>query len=178
MWNKEEQGQAPASPQPPVTQSKAARGEQTRIGPSVFLEGTLKCEEDLRLEGELKGTVSVPAHRVVIGSNGQVQANVYARVIEVEGRVVGDLVGVDRVVVSASGNVVGNIKAPRVSLENGAQFKGSIDMEPARSQDAGPRKAAAPQEGATRKGPKPSASATDASSPQAVSGSRAGAARS
>ena len=167
MWNKEEQGQAPASPQPPVTQSKATRGEQTRIGPSVFLEGTLKCEEDLRLEGELKGTVSVPAHRVVIGSNGHVHANIYARVIEVEGRVVGDLVGVDRVVVSASGNVVGNIKAPRVSLENGAQFKGSIDMEPSGVE----------KDGGSRKGPKPSqgAGAADDRSAQAASGSKAGA---
>lgn len=150
MWSKEEQEQEQeqSSPQAPVARPKPSNSEQTRIGPSVSLEGTLKCEEDLRLEGDLKGAVSVPAHRVVIGSSGQVKANVYARVIEVEGRVVGDLVGVERIVVAASGHVVGNLKAPRVSLENGAQFKGSIDMEPAGSgADTG---------AAQRKGPKPS----------------------
>ena len=128
----------------------------------MSLEGTLRCEEDLRLEGKLKGAVSVPNHRVVIGSTGQVKANIHARVIEVEGRVIGDLVGVERVVVSASGNVTGNLKAPRVILENGAQFKGAIDMEPAGSSaDAG---------AAQRKGPKQSVAPT---STQGVSDAKA-----
>ncbi|MDX1642828.1 MAG: polymer-forming cytoskeletal protein [Thermoanaerobaculia bacterium] len=155
MWNKEEQqsassGESPAAATPGPRRSS---GESTRIGPSASFQGSLECDEDLRLEGRLKGEVSVPAHRVVVGTSGKVQADIRARVIEVEGRVVGDLAASERVVVAASGNVEGNIEAPRVSLENGAQFKGSIDMDPGSS------------ESAQRKGPKQSPSA--AASPSA-----------
>lgn len=149
MWSKEEEQSESPRPTPPAKAQQST--EQTRIGASVTLEGTIKCEEDLRLEGQLKGAVSVPNHRVVVGASGKVRADVHARVIEVEGNVVGDLVGVERVVVTATGNVVGNLKAPRVSLENGAQFKGSIDMDPAGSgvdagttQRKGPRQSVAP----------------------------------
>jgi cytoskeletal protein CcmA (bactofilin family) len=147
MFNKDQQN--PDAPQAPST-PRSSSSEQTRIGRSVALKGTLKCDEDLRLEGRLEGAVSVPQHRVVIGASGQVKADVHARVIEVEGRVLGDLVGAERVVVASSGNVQGNIRAPRVSLENGAQFKGSIDMDPGNSSsDTG---------SAERKGPKQSVS--------------------
>lgn len=149
MFNKDQQ-QPPATAATPSPTPKPST-EQTRIGPSVSLEGTLTCQEDLWFDGKLKGSVSVPSHRVVVGSKGLVKANVHARLIEVEGRVVGDLVGVERVVVTATGQVVGNIRAPRVSLENGAQFKGSIDMDPAETKsDAG---------GVQRKGPRPSVTA-------------------
>lgn len=149
MFTKDQQN--PDAPQAPSVPRSSAN-EQTRIGRSVALKGTLKCDEDLRLEGRLEGAVSVPQHRVVIGASGQVKADVHARVIEVEGRVLGDLVGAERVVVASSGNVQGNIRAPRVSLENGAQFKGSIDMDPGNSSsDAG---------SAERKGPKQSTSAS------------------
>lgn len=152
MWNKEEQqsassGESPAQASPRPQRSS---GESTRIGPSASFQGSLECDEDLRLEGRLKGEVSVPDHRVVVGTSGKVQADIRARVIEVEGRVVGDLVASERVVVAASGNVEGNIEAPRVSLENGAQFKGSIDMDPGSG------------ESAQRKGPKQSPSAAAA----------------
>ena len=130
--------------------------ELTRIGASVTLEGDLTCEEDLRVDGRLKGTVSVPQHKVLISSAGKVRANVFARVIEVEGQVRGDLQGAERVVVKATGNVVGNLRAPRVSLENGAQFKGAIDMEQARDDSA------------SRKGPRPSAPASSASKTSAT----------
>jgi cytoskeletal protein CcmA (bactofilin family) len=144
MWNNDEQ--SPGQSSDSSTSSTPRRStELTRIGASVTLEGDLTCEEDLRLDGRLKGTVSVPQHRVLISSTGKVRANVFARVIEVEGQVRGDLEGAERVVVKATGNVVGNLRAPRVSLENGAQFKGSIDMEP--SADAGAK---------SRKGPRPS----------------------
>ncbi len=129
--------------------------ELTRIGASVTLEGDLTCEEDLRVDGRLKGTVSVPQHKVLISSAGKVRANVFARVIEVEGQVRGDLQGAERVVVKATGNVVGNLRAPRVSLENGAQFKGAIDME-------------ARDDSASRKGPRPSASAASPSKTSAT----------
>ena len=144
----EAQGRSPGSTS---TSMPRRSTEQTRIGASVTLDGDLRCEEDLRLDGRIKGTVSVPHHRVLISSTGKVTANVFARVIEVEGQVWGDLEGAERVVIKTTGNVVGNLRAPRVSLENGAQFKGVIDMDQAgSSRDAGDR---------SRKGPRPSSTA-------------------
>lgn len=153
MWNKDEQG-PPSTPSPQPGPSNSGR---TRIGSSVALKGTLKADEDLILEGELNGSIKVASHKVIVGQKGRVKADVSARVIEVEGIVVGDLTGSERVIVTASGNVEGNIKAPRVSLENGAQFKGSIDMDPASMQ--------APSQ-PERKGPK----AAEPSAPGAETG--------
>ncbi len=150
MWDNDDrsQGQSTTSSTSNVPRRST---ELTRIGASLTLEGDLTCEEDLRVDGRLKGTVSVPQHRVLISSAGKVRANVFARVIEVEGQVRGDLQGSERVVVKATGNVVGNLRAPRVSLENGAQFKGAIDMEQAGDADA------------SRKGPRSSAAASSPS---------------
>lgn len=155
MWNKEEQSSPSSrkassreSTTPSTPRPQAPSGEATRIGPSATFHGSLECGEDLRLEGRLEGEVTVPEHRVVVGKSGKVEADIRARVVEVEGRVVGDLVASERVVVAASGNVEGNIEAPRVSLENGAQFKGSIDMDPGTG-----------SESQQRKGPKQSGSA-------------------
>ena len=145
MWNKDDQEGSAAVP---GTQSNAPRAA-TRIGPSVSIRGTVKGGEDLYLEGRVDGEILAPKNRVVIGKSGRIKADVSASVIEVEGEVTGDLTGSERVVVAATGNVHGNIKAPRVSLENGAQFKGSIDMDPAETPPV--VKSAASE----RKGPKP-----------------------
>lgn len=145
MWSKEEEQTATGTPSIPPRPASAT----TCIGPSVVIRGTVEGREDLRLEGRVDGEVSNPNHRVIIGKSGRVKADVSARIIEVEGSVVGDLNGSERVVVAATGNVRGNIKAPRVSLENGAQFKGSIDMDPASVESAS--KSVVPG----RKGPKP-----------------------
>ena len=73
--------------------------------------------------------ITVPAHSVTIGATGHVKAQVRARSITVEGEVEGDLLGEEDVVVRPSGSVLGNIISPRVTLESGCRFKGSIDME-------------------------------------------------
>jgi cytoskeletal protein CcmA (bactofilin family) len=159
MWNKDEQEGSVAVPGHQQSTSRAA----TRIGPSVAIRGTVKGAEDLHLEGRVDGEILAPKNRVVIGQGGAIKADVSASVIEVQGEVTGDLNGGERVVVAATGNVHGNIKAPRVSLENGAQFKGSIDMDPAEA--PAPAKPA-PVE---RKGPKPA----DAPAVLPVEGSKA-----
>jgi cytoskeletal protein CcmA (bactofilin family) len=161
MWNKDEVEGSVGSQGTPHNTQRAA----TRIGPSVAIRGTVKGGEDLHLEGRVDGEILAPKNRVVIGKGGKIKADVHASVIEVQGEVRGDLSGSERVVVSATGNVNGNIKAPRVSLENGAQFKGSIDMDPAEapvvakpaaSERKGPRPADGP--GAAVESPKANAS--------------------
>lgn len=76
------------------------------------------------------GDISLKNHNVIIGKNGDVRANITARQIVVEGQLSGDLKGGEKVIIKATGNVLGNVVSPRVTLEDGAMFKGSIEMEP------------------------------------------------
>ena len=99
------------------------------IGPSIQISGDVTGNEDVRIEGRVEGTVNLSDNVLTIGKEGQINATVNARVIFVEGKVEGDLTGDEKVVVQASGNVRGNIVSPRVTLEDGCKFKGSIDME-------------------------------------------------
>ncbi len=137
-------------PQPEERSKPAVPGDRVaRLGPSLVVKGTLAGEEDLLVEGRLDGEISLRQNRVTIGEHGRVKADVYSKSICVEGEVNGNLFGEDEVVIRRSGKVRGNVTAPRVTLENGAKFKGSIDM------DAGAAKPAPP---ASRPAAQPTAS--------------------
>ena len=99
------------------------------IGATIVVRGEVGGDEDLTINGRLEGSVSLPKHRVVIGKDGRVHANVHANVVEVHGMVEGDLRGDSQVTVRNTGNVAGNITAPQVSIEPGSRFRGSIDMD-------------------------------------------------
>ena len=100
------------------------------IGPSIRIKGEVSGEEDLLIQGRVEGTISLKAHEVSVGESGQVFADILAKTIRVDGKVQGDITAMENVVISKLGNVRGNITAPRVLLEDGAVFKGSIDMDP------------------------------------------------
>lgn len=106
------------------------------IGPSIKIKGEVTGEEDLLIEGTVEGTIILRDQEVSVGQSGKVRADIDARVVKIEGEVTGDIAGAEKVVISKSGNVSGNIVAPRVTLEDGAIFKGSIDMDPGESSDA------------------------------------------
>ena len=99
------------------------------VGPSITIEGDVTGEEDLLIEGRIGGKITLPQNSVTVGSRGRVRAEVTASSITVEGEVEGDLFAEEEVVIRPTGKVRGNIVAPRVSLESGCRFKGSIDME-------------------------------------------------
>lgn len=101
------------------------------IGPSITIKGEVTGEEDLLIQGRVEGSVALDNNEVTVGDSGHVNANIQARVARVDGEVSGDISANEKVVISKSGNVRGNIVAPRVTLEDGAIFKGSIDMDPA-----------------------------------------------
>ena len=101
-----------------------------RLGPSIRIKGTLTGEEDLLIEGSVEGEVTLGQNKVTIGHSGRVKADVRGSSICVEGEVEGNLLGEEEVVIRQSGRVRGNVTAPRVNLENGAKFKGAIDMQP------------------------------------------------
>ena len=137
MWKKDEPAPArrrtspPAAPSPSPAAPRHAEPprEPATIGASINLRGELSGEEDLFIQGRIEGMVSLPKHSVVIGKTGQIRADVRAKSIRVEGEVVGNLFGEEEVLVASSGRLQGNITSPRVTLENGCRFKGSIDME-------------------------------------------------
>ena len=111
----------------PATPSK---GKTAVIGPGIRINGDISGEENLVIEGRVEGTIKLKDHQVDIGPSGRVTANVTAQVVRISGEVDGDITGKEKVVISRSGNVHGNIVSPRVTLEDGAIFKGSIDMDP------------------------------------------------
>lgn len=103
--------------------------EAAVIGPSIQIKGDLSGEEDLVIQGKVNGTIQLKEKSLTVGSQGQVNANVLAHSIIVEGEVNGDLYGSERVSIRKTGNVQGNIVSPKVSLDEGCRFKGSIDMD-------------------------------------------------
>lgn len=107
-----------------------ASGRAAVIGPGIHINGDISGDENLIIEGKVDGKIRLEAHQVDIGQNGKVNADIIAKVIKIAGEVRGDLTGTEKVVISRSGNVHGNIVAPRMTLEDGAIFKGSIDMDP------------------------------------------------
>ncbi len=106
------------------------------IGPSIVIKGTVTGDENLVVQGRVEGSIDLAAHEVSVGESGQVDADIIAKVVKIDGNVAGDVTGKEKVIITRSGNVRGNIVAPRVTLEDGAVFKGSIDMDPGDSAPA------------------------------------------
>jgi cytoskeletal protein CcmA (bactofilin family) len=139
MWKKSEQTEelnpqlspAPQNTPVPVPRSAViAQPSRAVIGPTVTIKGDLSGEEDLLIEGRVEGKVEFRHHSVTVGKNGRIKADIYGKSIMVEGNVEGNLFGDEQLIVRQSGTVRGNIVSPRVALEDGSNFKGSIDMSP------------------------------------------------
>ena len=190
MWKKEDGPDAAAAPRPqtqPVadrTVPLKASGERATIGRSITINGEVSGDEDLLIQGRVDGSVNLKQHSVTVGPDGVVKANITARIVTVEGNVQGNLKAEEQVILRNSAVVEGDVAAPRVVLEDGARFRGGVDM--GESHDRNSRHASA-QRGATETGrsaygtaapstaPDTSASADDA---RAAAGAKGGAAHS
>jgi cytoskeletal protein CcmA (bactofilin family) len=117
-----------ASPAPAAAEPQR-RGERATIGPSIFIKGDLTGDEDLVIEGRVEGKVDLKQNNVTVGRNGRVKADVYGQTVIVEGEVDGNVFAGEQAILRQAGAIRGNITAPRVVLEDGSRFKGSIDME-------------------------------------------------
>ncbi len=117
-------------PAPQAPQAPAAPRNTAVIGSTVKVRGEILSEENLVVEGEVEGSISVTDNELVIGRSGRINADINAKVIRIDGEVEGDISGKEKVIISQSGNVRGNVVASRVALEDGARFKGNIDMGP------------------------------------------------
>lgn len=166
MWRKsdnepEPTSHSPSPSSPPRRSSARSGGERAIIGPSISIQGDVTGEEDLVVQGRVEGKIDLKQHNVTIGKEGRVKADIFGRLIQVEGEVRGNLFGDEQIVVAGSGQVVGNITAPRVSLEDGCRFKGSIDMEP----KGGTRKSGPSSSGASSSSPGRSSSGASSTEP-------------
>jgi cytoskeletal protein CcmA (bactofilin family) len=137
VWKKKDQepiAKQPSAPPPPASRPQRRAESVALIGPRVSIKGEVSGQESLLIQGRVEGKVSLKGQDVTVGKSGKVQADIHARGIRVEGEVIGDLYGEQEIIIEASGQVTGNLVAPRVNLENGSRFKGSIDMETAAQQ--------------------------------------------
>jgi cytoskeletal protein CcmA (bactofilin family) len=119
---------APAPEPVRVAAPPVASGEQATIGKGLFIKGEITGSESLFIDGKVEGSISIPGNRVTVGRNGQVAANISAREIVVLGKVRGNVSATDRVDIRAEGSLSGDVAAARISIEDGAFFKGGIDI--------------------------------------------------
>jgi cytoskeletal protein CcmA (bactofilin family) len=111
-----------------VASPAIATGEQATIGKSLVVKGELSGSESLYIDGKVEGTINLPGNRVTVGRNGQVAANIMAREVVVLGKVRGNVTASDRVDIRSEGSLTGDVAAARISIEDGAYFKGGIDI--------------------------------------------------
>ena len=175
MWSKREEPPiprslttpkpAPAAPIPtevkeakkeaiPVTSSiplgrtdpDSARGNSATIGKAVRIVGQIFSREDLYVDGDVEGTVELMEHKLTIGPNGKVQASIKAREVVALGTIQGNVEASERLEIRKDAKLVGDIRTARIIIEDGAYFKGSIDIvkpEPAKPGKPQPAQAAA-----------------------------------
>jgi cytoskeletal protein CcmA (bactofilin family) len=123
---------ASSAPRPVTTTTS----DQATIGKSLVIKGEVTGSESLYIDGRVEGSINLSGNRVTIGRNGVVAANISAREIVVLGKVRGNLTASDRVDIRSDGSLTGDVVAARISIEDGAFFKGGIDIRKAGS--AGP----------------------------------------
>ena len=151
MWTKQQPQSEPSAPpqaakpsvvafsNPPASApslgSSPARSS-ARLGSSLQIKGHITGTEDLQIDGKVDGPISLRGHALTVGAAAQLTSEIHAREIVVFGKVVGNVHARDRVDVKTDGSVIGDISTARISIEDGAHFKGRIEIDPTKSQNA------------------------------------------
>jgi len=130
-----------ASPVEPPARPQLPLGESATIGKSLVIRGEITGTDSLILEGRVEGSIHLEGNRVTVGRNGRATANITAREVVVMGKVRGNITATDRLDIRAEGGVVGDLSAPRMSIEDGAFFKGGIDIRQPDSRHSGGKSA-------------------------------------
>lgn len=120
-----------STPREPIKTSPAIadRADVGHIGKSVVIRGELTGNEDLYLDGEIEGNINLRDHKLVIGPNGKIKATITARDIVLHGKVEGNVSATERVELKKACTLVGDVSTQRIVIEDGAYFKGSIDIK-------------------------------------------------
>jgi cytoskeletal protein CcmA (bactofilin family) len=163
MWKSRKEDEKPAY-QPPAPQTAVTpaphpaapvrtvetprmdnyKSDVAHIGKSVVVKGELSGSEDLYLDGEVEGSIELRGNSLTIGPNGRVRANIHAREVVVHGKVDGNVRGTDRVELKKSALLNGDIATQRIVIEDGAFFKGAIDIQKVEKGAEPKRETAAP----------------------------------
>lgn len=107
------------------------------IGKSITIKGDLTGDEDLQIEGTVEGRIDLPNNELTVGSEGKVKAEIHAKAVIVIGHVTGNVSGVDRIEIQATGRVDGDVKAPKLVVAEGAVLNGAIEMGNVKSASSG-----------------------------------------
>ena len=121
------------NPQTPM-KTIASPIEQATIGRSVVIKGEVTGSESLYIDGRIEGSITFKDHRVTVGRNGVVQANISAREVVIMGKVTGNVECSDRVDIRSEGTLNGDIVSARISVEDGALLRGSVQLNPGAEQ--------------------------------------------
>jgi cytoskeletal protein CcmA (bactofilin family) len=154
MWTKQEEGEARNL----STQEKAlamASGVTARpsnvaarnvacIGSGLEIRGNITGSEDLQIDGRVDGPISLEGHRLIVGRTGRVNSEVAAQEVIVYGSIHGNLVARDRVEIKKDASVTGDIATARIGIEDGAHFKGRIEIDRAKQPASEPKNIGAP----------------------------------
>jgi cytoskeletal protein CcmA (bactofilin family) len=151
MWSKQQTvaeppvvspSQGSAAPVVPFNSASNSRlggtsaRSSARIGSSIAIKGELSGAEDLQIDGKVEGPISLHGHELTVGPSAQLNSEIHAGELVVSGKVVGNVHVRGRVDIKKDGSVIGDISSARISIEDGAHFKGRIEIDPAKSQAA------------------------------------------
>jgi cytoskeletal protein CcmA (bactofilin family) len=151
MWTKQETAaaarvappvQTAASPVVPFSAPSTPRLSgatvriSARLGASLEIKGHITGSEDLQIDGKVDGPISLHGHELTVGSKAQLHSEIHAGQVIVYGKVVGNVHARERVDVKTDGSIIGDISTARISIEDGAHFKGRIEIDPTKSQPA------------------------------------------
>jgi cytoskeletal protein CcmA (bactofilin family) len=132
-----EEEQKAATPPPPLTPPNAplssdrlaSAEEITVIGQHISVEGVVRGKENLIIEGEMKGSIELEKHRVTVGPRGKVEAEIHADHVKISGRLKGNIHAHGKVELTKAADFSGEIKAKRISVEDGAYLKAVIELQ-------------------------------------------------
>ena len=152
MWTKQQTATATDAPAAPPVQAatspvvpfaapstrlgNASVRETARLGASLAIKGHITGTEDLRIDGKVEGPISLRGHELTVGPTAQLTSEIQAGEVVVYGKVVGNLHARGRVDIKKDGSIVGDISSARISIEDGAHFKGRIEIDPTKTQAA------------------------------------------
>jgi cytoskeletal protein CcmA (bactofilin family) len=156
MWSKQQTGTdvAPAGPStaqtpaPNATTFSAASAARSmgsaaspagRIGASLQIKGEIAGGEDLQIDGTVNGPIALHGHELIVGPTAQLNSEIHAGEIVIYGKIAGNVHAQGRVDIRKDGSIVGDITCARISIEDGAHFKGRIEIDPGRTQAAAAR---------------------------------------
>lgn len=147
MWNKDGQSEVPGTSQSrdsrapgtplnvPVANRPNVPAARTTacLGSTIVVKGEITADEDLQIDGKVEGNISLRGHRLTVGRTAQLDSEINAREVVVYGNAAGNLRARERVEIKKDGQVIGDITTTRISIEDGAYFKGHIEIERAQS---------------------------------------------